>query len=96
MNDRDDKPTEAMESLLRRWGADQAAREALVPPAPVATRPKRSRLAATVYWLSTAAAAGILPGDVVTHVFYNEDRDHYQLENLWFDAPRVTFKGINS
>ena len=60
MNDRDDKPTEAMESLLRRWGADQAAREALVPPAPVATRPKRSRLAATVYWLSTAAAAGIL------------------------------------
>lgn len=35
-------------------------------------------------------------GDVVTHVFYQEDRDHYQLEKLWFDAPRVTFKGINA
>ncbi len=35
-------------------------------------------------------------GDVVTHVFYHEDREHYQLEKLWFDAPRVTFKGINA
>ncbi len=35
-------------------------------------------------------------GDVVTHVFYQEDRDHYQLEKLWFDAPRVRFKGINA
>jgi len=35
-------------------------------------------------------------GDVVTHVFYNEDREHYQLEKLWFDAPRIKFKGINS
>ena len=35
-------------------------------------------------------------GDVVTHVFYQEDRDHYQLEKLWFDAPRVAFKGVNT
>ncbi|MBN1283437.1 MAG: ribosome silencing factor [Proteobacteria bacterium] len=34
-------------------------------------------------------------GDVVTHVFYQADREHYQLEKLWFDAPRVVFKGIN-
>jgi len=34
-------------------------------------------------------------GDVVTHVFYHPDREHYQLERLWFDAPRVIFKGIN-
>jgi len=35
-------------------------------------------------------------GDVVTHVFYHEDRDHYQLEKLWFDAPRVAFKGVTA
>ena len=34
-------------------------------------------------------------GDVVTHVFYHLDRTHYQLEKLWFDAPRLIFKGIN-
>ena len=34
-------------------------------------------------------------GDVVTHVFYKAEREHYQLERLWFDAPRVVFKGIN-
>lgn len=33
-------------------------------------------------------------GDVVAHVFYGEEREYYQLERLWHDAPRVAFKGI--
>jgi ribosome-associated protein len=28
-------------------------------------------------------------GDVVVHVFHQEDRGHYDLEGLWADAPRV-------
>lgn len=28
-------------------------------------------------------------GDVVAHVFYHLNREHYQLEKLWFDAPRI-------
>lgn len=35
-------------------------------------------------------------GDVVIHVFYHADREHYQLERLWFDAPRVTLRGITA
>ena len=33
-------------------------------------------------------------GDVVTHVFYQEEREYYQLESLWHDAPRVEIKGV--
>ena len=28
-------------------------------------------------------------GDVVVHVFHQEERGHYDLEGLWADAPRV-------
>ena len=32
-------------------------------------------------------------GDVVAHVFYTEDREYYQLERLWADAPRLKLAG---
>ena len=32
-------------------------------------------------------------GDVVTHVFVDQDRNYYELENLWCDAPRIPFEG---
>lgn len=28
-------------------------------------------------------------GDVIVHVFYHEQREFYDLEGLWHDAPRV-------
>jgi len=28
-------------------------------------------------------------GDVVVHVFHQEERHHYDLEGLWADAPRI-------
>ncbi|MDI6703887.1 MAG: ribosome silencing factor [bacterium] len=31
-------------------------------------------------------------GDVIAHVFYDETRFYYDLENLWGDAKRVTRK----
>jgi ribosome-associated protein len=35
-------------------------------------------------------------GDVVAHIFYHTERDYYQLEKLWADAPRLDIKGITS
>lgn len=35
-------------------------------------------------------------GDVVAHIFHKTERDHYRLEHLWHDIPRVVFKGVNS
>ena len=32
-------------------------------------------------------------GDVVVHVFYDEARRYYDLDNLWFDADRIEVPG---
>ncbi len=34
-------------------------------------------------------------GDLVVHVFYHPCRDHYDLEGLWIDAPRVAIEVPN-
>ncbi len=31
-------------------------------------------------------------GDVIVHIFLDEQRHYYDLERLWLDAPRITFK----
>lgn len=35
-------------------------------------------------------------GEVVAHIFHQTDRDHYQLERLWQDAPRIGIRGSES
>lgn len=44
--------------------------------------------------LNTGHWALIDYGDVIAHIFYHEERAHYQLEKLWYDAPRIIFKGV--
>ena len=47
--------------------------------------------------IKTSGAEGLSEGtwvvldfdDVIVHVFYHEQRDFYDLEGLWHDAPRV-------
>ncbi len=33
-------------------------------------------------------------GDVIVHVFHKDDREYYQLEKLWGDAPLEHFESI--
>jgi ribosome-associated protein len=33
-------------------------------------------------------------GDVILHVFHEEKRENYALEELWSDAPRVPFETV--
>jgi ribosome-associated protein len=30
-------------------------------------------------------------GDIVVHIFNLENREYYELEKLWLDAPRIPF-----
>jgi len=49
--------------------------------------------------INTSRAEGLSEGkwvlldfsDVVVHIFYHDQRDFYDLEGLWDDAPRVDF-----
>ncbi|WP_339134425.1 MAG: ribosome silencing factor [Candidatus Electrothrix sp. GW3-4] len=33
-------------------------------------------------------------GDIVAHIFYKDQREFYDLEGLWHDAPRVALKEL--
>jgi len=32
-------------------------------------------------------------GSVIAHIFHKEEREHYQLEKLWGDAPALNLEG---
>ena len=67
MNDASETQDARLEGLLRRWGVEQAAFEVVAPPAPVAARPKRSRVVGVIAWFSTVAAAGLLLAAGIFH-----------------------------
>lgn len=52
---------------------------------------KAGRLPISEEGVQTGLWALLDYGDVVVHVFYQDEREHYQLEKLWHDAPRVKF-----
>lgn len=33
-------------------------------------------------------------GDIIVHIFHNEERDFYQLERLWQDCPVIDVEGM--
>ncbi len=35
-------------------------------------------------------------GDVIMHLFQKEDREYYDLENLWGDAPRTSWDKVET
>lgn len=59
MNDKNHNPNDRLEGMLRRWGADEASRQADVPPMP-AMSPRPQRLAALLRWGPPLAAAAML------------------------------------
>jgi len=45
--------------------------------------------------MSTARWILVDVGDVVMHVFQPEERDYYDLEGMWLEAPRVEIPGAD-
>ncbi len=63
MSDQNSEPSEQMEELLRKWGADEAAEQADASGLPVPQLPRRG---ATVWrWLSLAASVALFAGAAV-------------------------------
>lgn len=56
---------------------------------------KIGRLPLSEEGIRTGRWALIDYGEVVAHVFYAADREYYQLERLWHDAPRITIEGVS-
>jgi len=59
MTDKPDSTEPRLEAMLRRWGAEEAARSAEAPPAP-GLAPRRPVVALVLRWVPTAAAAAML------------------------------------